>query len=132
METTFENAKVGDRVWSFGYGWGTIQQINTNKYPLLICFDNYQSEALEKVVCYTKKGTEFLDNSNPTLFWDEIKFTIPTRPKRKVKKEGWINIYKIGELPSIASVIYSTEEIAISNKIENNSLTAKIEWEEEE
>jgi hypothetical protein len=24
METTFENARVGDRVWSVEYGWGGL------------------------------------------------------------------------------------------------------------
>ena len=94
METTFENAKVGDRVWDFNLGWGkVIKVLKGDSFPIEVRF--YIGEGRSDYESYTINGSE-LDNVRRTLFWDEIKFGIPTRPKRLVKKtvEYWGNIYK--------------------------------------
>lgn len=71
----FENAKVGDRVWSFTEHWGTVDEIKFDeKYYLLIKFDN------GRVDSYTFDGRSRLSDTFPTLFWDEIKFEIPEKP----------------------------------------------------
>jgi len=85
-ETTFENAKVGDKVWSCVYGWGEIKTIITEmKYPISVKFkrSNY-------TISYNWNGIR-IPTENCTLFWDEINMTPPERPKRKVKKviQGW-------------------------------------------
>jgi hypothetical protein len=88
-ETTFENAKVGDRVWSVGMGWGEIVQIEER--CIYVSFGK-----TSPTIRYTKHGREHID-VNQTLFWDEIKIVPPLRPKRKVTKtvERWavISIY---------------------------------------
>ena len=71
----FKNAKIGDRVWDFRRGWGTIKQIDFNtKYPLKVVFDEYDGDETFNI-----EGKEY-NNLKPTLFWDEIKFEIPKKP----------------------------------------------------
>jgi hypothetical protein len=85
---TFEDAKIGDRVWNERHGWGTISSTTNRKaFPLAIDFDNSHFDS------YTKGGRWDLDDLNPTLFWDEIHFDIPPKPKKMVKKtvDVWIN-----------------------------------------
>ena len=38
MTTTFETAKVGDRVWSPVRGWGTIQAIVDSENPIIVYY----------------------------------------------------------------------------------------------
>ena len=38
MTTTFETAKVGDRVLSPVKGWGTIQAIVDSEYPIIVYY----------------------------------------------------------------------------------------------
>lgn len=72
----FRNAKVGDRVWSIRHCWGTIVEINPNYgCPLRVEFDK-----CDGLTSFTMDGKEYVDDINPTLFWDEIKFNIPERP----------------------------------------------------
>jgi hypothetical protein len=83
----FSQAKVGDKVWSCEYGGGVIKQIFYNRdYPLKVYFEQTGMEE-----SYTLKGRQALINLYPTLFWSEIHFDIPERPKRKVERriERW-------------------------------------------
>lgn len=122
----FSNAKVGDRVWS-RHGWGTIKIIDKVdvELPINVLFDvgNYW---------YTINGKQFKTDIQPSIFWDEIKFEIPPKPKRKIKKEGWVNIYK----SNFVSDLYLTENAAINGRSRScgwsKCITTKLEWEEEE
>ena len=79
-ETTFENSKVGDRVWSIEWGWGNIKEI----YDLELnkkMFVRFKTAGFN----YFLNG-KWIEDSNQTLFWDEIKIVPPERPKRKVVK----------------------------------------------
>lgn len=70
----FRNAKVGDRVWDFRFGWGNIKKIDLDKdYP--ICVELYNNTQT-----YTTDGKYREFDKNPVLFWDEIKFEIPKKP----------------------------------------------------
>lgn len=72
----FRNAKIGDRVWSIRNCWGKIVEINSNyEYPLRVDFDN-----CDLTNTFTMDGKEYVDDINPTLFWDEIKYEIPEKP----------------------------------------------------
>lgn len=69
---TFKDAKVGNKVWGITRGWGTI--IRNNEFyerPILVEF----SDGSELEYLYT--GCQHEDDINPTLFWNEIKFTLP-------------------------------------------------------
>lgn len=108
-ETTFENAKVGDRVWDFDDGWGTLSRsmlTSHPSYPLEVRFST------NKIGIYTISGISF-GGEKQTLFWDEVKFEAPPRPKRKVKKVvvGWVNIYS-----SQCGSIYDTPSEARRNR----------------
>ena len=97
-ETTFENAQVGDRVYSFlggspdAYGRNaTIQQLQTgNRFSLIVRHDHgFWNECAFTIAGFPPSSTEQL------LFWSKPEFQIPERPKRKVKKTVtmWQNIY---------------------------------------
>ena len=75
--TTFETAEVGDKVWSFSKGWGTITGVDHDYlYPLLVNYDgdNFYSGK------YTLEGKFPNTAVNPTIFWGEIEFTAPPKP----------------------------------------------------
>ena len=93
-ETTFENAKVGDKLWSFyGREWVTVEKICSNqKYCICLVFEDNSTEAC------TLEG-ETTEGSRQDIFWDEIKFEVPVRPKQKIKKKlkRWMNVYEEGK-----------------------------------
>ncbi len=77
MTTTFENAKVGDRVWSVTSGWGFIDDIHYRcKYPIHVTFDD------DRFSSFMVDGRNYKDHLNQELFWDEIKFEVPVQPPR--------------------------------------------------
>ena len=57
--------------------------------------------------------------------------------KQKVKKQGWVNIYTLGQsdIPIaaafVASFIYRDETIANENALSERIACVRIEWEEE-
>lgn len=97
----FRNAKVGDRVWGFRHGWGTITSTShLNVYPLFVLFDNGKQES------FTIEGkVDNYDDKNPTLFWNEIKFEISEKSfnlenelrKLEIKKfeYDWLNYFLV-------------------------------------
>lgn len=78
MTTTFETAKVGDKVWSFEFGWGVIEAIELHTiYPIKVIFehtDNFYEDQ------YTHCGKALIAPPNQSLFWDEVKITAPRKP----------------------------------------------------
>ena len=90
METTFENARAGDRVWSDEHGWGEIIQILPHKDCKLNVLVGE-----DRVVAITEDGKNSPQERAQRWFWDEVKIEAPPRPKRKVKRtiEGWANVY---------------------------------------
>jgi hypothetical protein len=80
MTTTFENAKIGDKVWDFNYGWGRLVYNENNgiMYPISVEF-----VCMHVVVQYNLQGFPCDGSGNPrTLFWNELKYDIPTEPER--------------------------------------------------
>jgi hypothetical protein len=73
MKNTFENAQVGDRVWSMHHGWGVVTHISDPK--IFIKFDHLNWNGI-----FTICGRYCTKDLNPTLFWDELKFDIPQKP----------------------------------------------------
>lgn len=124
-ETTFENAKVGDKVWTVTDDWGEIVEIiETSEYPIIVEFEACQ-------LSFTVKGFYYETEKRQSLFWNEIKYEIPTRPKRKsIKKiECWMNIYSDGD-----NTIHKTKDKANENactyRIACIKLTGEYEVEE--
>ena len=84
--TTFENAKVGDRVWCLLHGWQPIidTQHNVN-YPIL-----------------TRKGSYTIDgrnysNNGRILFWDEVIITPPPKPLPKLEVDTKVLVWDFEE-----------------------------------
>ena len=74
--TTFEDAKVGDRVFHYKYGWKTISHIKEeSSYPIIIDYD----------FSYTYNGFAEKTDSNPSIFWDEVKIVPPSKPLPKLE-----------------------------------------------
>jgi hypothetical protein len=79
MSTTFENARVGDRVWSVRRGHGTIDALDVDPdYPLAVKFDKGLT-----LKPYTMQGME-IKGELQTLFWQEIKFEAPKQLRMKL------------------------------------------------
>lgn len=70
----FINAKIGDRAWSFEYGWGTIIHIFYEKeYPIIFKSDT------NRICNFRFDGKRDINDINPSLFWDEVKIKIPEK-----------------------------------------------------
>ena len=65
MKEIFKDAKIGDEVWDFVYGEGTITEIeSTEPYPIVVQFKKHS-------ISYTYYGS-FYENSRQTLFWQKF------------------------------------------------------------
>ena len=74
--TTFETAKVGDKVFHYRYGWSTITNIREeSNYPITIDYD----------FSFTYAGFADKSDKNRTLFWDEVVITHPEKPLPKLE-----------------------------------------------
>lgn len=92
-ETTFENAKVGDKVWSVRKGWGKVVDVDTSEtYSVKVEFAK-----IWPMLSYTIDGKYSKTDMYRELFWNEVKFEIPERPKRKVMVTKWLNVYRDGK-----------------------------------
>jgi hypothetical protein len=100
MSTTFEEAQVGDAVWSVRFGHGTIDSIyNDPNRPLVIRFSEYAHPR-----SYTVQGQEF-PNELQTLFWQEIKFEVPEKPPH-MKLINGIEVPNVSFNPDVKEYYY--------------------------
>jgi hypothetical protein len=100
----FSNAKVGDRVWSFIHGWGVIIKVGrSSDFPIYAEFSTANDDGYES---YSYEGRSLLSDYHPTLFWDEINFTIPSKPKAKWKLINGVKIPNITITPTLGSYYY--------------------------
>lgn len=91
-ETTFENAEVNDRVWDIRYGYGVVVKALEPKNSHLFYRIFVKFPSLQEYETYTVDGFSRAGNAIRSLFWDELKFEVPTRPKKKRIVSGWIGI----------------------------------------
>jgi hypothetical protein len=110
----FRDAKVGDRVWTVEWGWGTIIETHYAKnYPVKVKFDRTSNDG-----SFTSDGRWRDDAVAPSLFWNEVKIIPPPRPKRKVKRvvEGWMCLYNGlsgDDIVAGTTHLYTTKEGAL-------------------
>ncbi len=106
-ETTFENAQVGDRVYSCAHYCeegkttnGIITDIDLNNtYPIVVNFGKLRA-------IFTIKGMYHHDfPAGQVLFWSKPEFVVPVRPKRKKIIEGYVGV-SVQE-PSIVGIVAS-------------------------
>lgn len=94
-ETTFETAKEGDRVYSPLFKSknqgdktnGIISWIN----GITLTYIPDVQNRYEQFLYFNINGT-LQNGGGQVLFWENPIKEIPTRPKRKVNKKGWIGI----------------------------------------
>lgn len=76
MTTTFETAKIGDRVWSITSGWGEVRGVDFSEdYSICVYFAGVEFKT------YTVEGFYDVDNLNQSLFWDEVVIDAPLKPR---------------------------------------------------
>jgi hypothetical protein len=115
----FSNAKVGDRVWSFIHGWGVIIKVGrSSDFPIYVEFSAANGDGYES---YSYEGRSLLSDYHPTLFWDEINFTIPNKPKTRYKLINGIKILDISFIPQRYDLYWTPH---INNCIADVSSTA--------
>lgn len=83
----FKDAKVGDRVWHIRYGFGKITEICPQYVQQIIVDFGIAKKS------FSYAGKEWEGDLNPTLFWDEIKFDIPTKPLPKLKIDTQVLVW---------------------------------------
>lgn len=77
--TTFETAKVDDKVFYIKHGWGLISKVfPKNMRPITVQFSKYARS-------YMFNGKYSETDRNQVLFWDEVIITPP--PKQAPKLE---------------------------------------------
>lgn len=80
-EPYLHGIKPGDRIWSMIDGWGTVVSLDSGaEYPFEVKFDTGTCETF--MYC----GRCYKMDRNPTLYWDEIQFEAPERPKPEPPK----------------------------------------------
>lgn len=70
MHAECRKFKVGDRVFSFYYGYGVVEKISTTKldpYPVVVRWEQNETKAAEPNTCnyYTMDGEYYADDSEP-------------------------------------------------------------------
>ena len=86
--TTFETARVGDRVFHYRYGWSTITNIREeSNYPITIDYD----------FSFTYEGFADKSDKNQVLFWDEVVITPPHKPLPKLEVDTKVLVWDDGE-----------------------------------
>lgn len=70
MDAKSKKFKVGDRVFSYYYGYGVVERIDATKrrlYPVAVRWEQDKSKALEPNTCnyYTMEGEFYADDSEP-------------------------------------------------------------------
>jgi len=100
----FSQAKVGDKVWSIEDGFGLIE--TSCSETIFVKFKNGHNHV------FGCDGRYEHDALMPILFWNEIHFDIPERPKRMVKKE--IKFWSCFH-PRLVSLVDVTSDPATAN-----------------
>ena|SRR3990167_11041888 len=131
-ETTFENARVGDRVYWLTLGmWGEIVNIVPaySEEPRLEV--RFADEGSISFYWFTRSGSSGrISGESQTLFWDEVKIIPPPRPKRMVKKE--IDVRVVRDESGIFAIPVQTTILAYTGKVPTYIGEGKLTYEVEE
>lgn len=91
MTTTFETAKVGDRVWCILSGWGEVRGIDSSKaYPIAVYFTS------DEFKTYTVDGLYDDEDLNQTLFWKEVVIDAPPKPSPQLEVDAKVVVWNDG------------------------------------
>ena len=97
----FDRIKTGDMVWGFEYGWGVVVDVREKIFVV-----GFQNDDNIITINYTLDG-KAVDQANQTLFWDEVKFKIPAKPRIKLKNDysEYIDENNFGNINSICQLV---------------------------
>ena len=85
--TTFENAKVDDRVFDIKHGLGLISKVfPKNMRPITVQFSKYDRS-------YMFNGKYSETDRNQVLFWDEVNITAPPKPAPKLEVDTKVLVW---------------------------------------
>ena len=82
----FEGIKKGDRVWDFEYGWGTVVKVEKDIFRVCYDFGDWNDYDFNGKKVFDKRT----DKRDQTLFWGEINFDIPEKPKIELMEDGYL------------------------------------------
>jgi len=122
----FSKVKIDDKVYHIRLGWGDVVKVTQHH-----CYVRFSTRGITDTHYFEFDGRVHPTDQHPTLYWN-----VPTIivPKRKVKREGWVNIYPRRAarevLGASGSIIYKSREKAVSEASADIIDTVKIEWEE--
>jgi hypothetical protein len=101
--TTFENAKVGDKVYSVAFGWGeVICTDGFEHYPLEVRFQNVDIDTHY----FTLEGYYYADNPIQSLFWTEMR-VVPLIKSTATKIVNGVEIPDISFIPDLNEHFYT-------------------------
>lgn len=84
--TTFENAKVNDKIWSIKYRrWFTITRIHTNCITI--------SDGNITTYCNFDGSRYNTNDKFQSYFWDEIEIIAPVKPLPKLKVDTKVIVW---------------------------------------
>jgi hypothetical protein len=91
----FKGAKIGDKVWYIGRGWGTIVDIVPNSsYPIVVEFK------LDQVISFLVDGRLFIEDEYPVLFWNEVVIS-DSAYKKPLPKDTKVLVWDIDEFEAL-------------------------------
>ena len=109
--TTFETAKVGDKVWCLYYNkWFTITNIRKE--------DDYPIKT--EINSYTLDG-RLNTHSIRTLFWDEVTITPPPKPLPKLEVDTKVLVWNSLEAEHIKRYFSHFDEYGNINVFANGT-----------
>ena len=89
--TTFETAKVDDKVFDIKHGWGFISKVFLkNMRPITVQFSKYDRS-------YMFNGKYSETDRNQVLFWDEVIITPPPKPLPKLEVDTKVLVWDFEE-----------------------------------
>ena len=120
----FSKARVGDRVYDIRHGEGVIVIVDDHcAYPIVCRFGESRREA-----SFTLSGLSKSTDATPTLYWSKPEISDPPPPKRKVKRQIWLNVY-LHVRGSVYVYNYETKEKADDCATRDRIACIPIEWE---
>lgn len=90
MTTTFENAKVGDRVYSLVHGWTEIYSIKPqSEYPIIL-----KASGSSVLGSHTWDGSIYT-GGDQVLFWDKPTIIAPERPQQAPPVDTLVEVFSV-------------------------------------
>ncbi len=127
----FSDVKVGDQVWDSNYDcFGSVMKVDAQEF--ILEYEDYS----ETIVNKDGHATDAESMQGIQRFWwSPPVIEKQERPKRMVKKERWVNIYRgqQGDIFLGMNVCETkTEVMETKDRDFSYITTVKVEWEEEE